>query len=175
MERSALLYKIGFTGESFRNRSLTSQFLFTIIANTWTRYSPVNQQLGAFLMVCLFPFSKNSFFFFSGLLSDTVETNVPLSSFEHGPVISPFTAWNNFGDCSVSCGKGTKKRVVKCQPKGNERNQNCPPGTETYTERIPCTKPSCPGNSGNIVLLKSFLLLVVKPSKLLFRDGKHTP
>ena len=115
------------------------------------------------------------FLFFSGLLSDTVETDVPLSSFEHAAVISPFTAWNNFGDCSVSCGKGTKKRVVKCQPKGNERNQNCPPGTETYTERIPCTKPSCPGNSCITFLLKIFLLLVVKRSKLLFRNGKHSP
>lgn len=74
-----------------------------------------------------------------GLLSDTVQTD--LSAIDS---INPFTTWSNFGDCSVSCGKGTKKRVIKCQPKGNERNQNCPPGTESYTERVPCTNPSCP-------------------------------
>lgn len=76
-----------------------------------------------------------------GLLTDTVQTD--LSAID---TINPFTTWSNFGDCSVSCGKGTKKRVIKCQPKGNERNQNCPPGTESYTERVPCTNPSCPGN-----------------------------
>lgn len=78
---------------------------------------------------------------FTGLLSDTVQTD--LSAID---TINPLTTWSNFGDCSVSCGKGTKKRVIKCQPKGNERNQNCPPGTESYTERVPCTNPSCPGN-----------------------------
>ncbi|KAK2563931.1 EGF-like repeat and discoidin I-like domain-containing protein 3 [Acropora cervicornis] len=74
----------------------------------------------------------------------TGETDFPIKSIQFSPVIDPFVAWASFGECSVSCGKGTKKRVVKCQPKGNERNQNCPPGTESYTQRIPCTKPSCP-------------------------------
>ncbi|XP_022780705.1 uncharacterized protein LOC111321951 [Stylophora pistillata] len=74
-----------------------------------------------------------------GLLSDTVQADS--SAIE---IVNPLTSWSNFGDCSVSCGKGTKKRVVKCQPKGNERNQNCPPGTESYTEKVPCTRPSCP-------------------------------
>ena len=77
---------------------------------------------------------------FAGLLSDTVQADS--SAIE---IVNPLTSWSNFGDCSVSCGKGTKKRVVKCQPKGNERNQNCPPGTESYTEKVPCTRPSCPG------------------------------
>lgn len=28
--------------------------------------------------------------------------------------INLFIIWLNFGDCSVSCGKGIKKRVIKC-------------------------------------------------------------
>ena len=50
-----------------------------------------------------------------------------------------------FNDCSVSCGKGVKKKQVKCQQKKNIHEKRCPSGTDSYVEKVECVNPSCPG------------------------------
>ncbi|XP_043218973.1 A disintegrin and metalloproteinase with thrombospondin motifs 20-like isoform X2 [Amphibalanus amphitrite] len=58
----------------------------------------------------------------------------------------PCPGWHagHWGQCSVSCGSGTRRRRVQCQSEaGSQADHHCPPA-ERPEETEPCHQPACP-------------------------------
>ena len=73
---------------------------------------------------------------FQGLLTNTVDTEASLRS----ATLDNVKQLVSYGTCSVDCAKGTKRRKRVC-----ERGILCPVNTKYIIDRVPCSKPVCPG------------------------------
>ena len=58
---------------------------------------------------------------------------------------SEWTKWSDFSSCSVSCGKGIRKRQRTCKDLQGKTVQSC---SGNSTEIITCTRGQCPVNGG---------------------------
>ena len=60
----------------------------------------------------------------------------------HFLVDGNFSEWSNWTICSVSCGKGVKRRTRNCTNPSLLNGANC---TGNYTEQKVCNEGQCPG------------------------------